>query len=94
LFFYCGNNLIIVAKNVFGGIILVYSTLPKQEQDSLEGYECNCRQYYFDDLPGRAIYCDKHLLMWLFGIPHWIALLIGVAIVIIYTLIGGFYAVA
>ncbi|MFA5296322.1 MAG: sodium:solute symporter family protein [Methanoregulaceae archaeon] len=34
------------------------------------------------------------VLMWLFGIPHWIALLIGAAIVTGYTVIGGLYAVA
>jgi SSS family transporter len=34
------------------------------------------------------------VLMWLFGIPHWMALLIGAAIVTIYTVIGGLYAVA
>jgi len=34
------------------------------------------------------------VLMWLFGLPHWIALLIGAAIVTIYTVIGGLYAVA
>ena len=34
------------------------------------------------------------VLMWLFGLPHWLALLIGAAIVTIYTVIGGFYAVA
>ncbi|WAC06066.1 MAG: sodium:solute symporter family protein [Methanoregula sp.] len=34
------------------------------------------------------------VLMWLFGLPHWMALLIGAAIVTIYTVIGGLYAVA
>jgi SSS family transporter len=34
------------------------------------------------------------VLMWLFGLPHWLALLIGAAIVTIYTVIGGLYAVA
>ena len=34
------------------------------------------------------------VLMWLFGIPHWVALLIGAAIVTAYTVIGGLYAVA
>jgi SSS family transporter len=34
------------------------------------------------------------VLMWLFGLPHWIALLIGAAIVTLYTVIGGLYAVA
>jgi SSS family solute:Na+ symporter len=34
------------------------------------------------------------VLMWLFGLPHWIALLIGAAIVTAYTVIGGLYAVA
>ena len=34
------------------------------------------------------------VLMWLFGLPHWIALLIGAAIVTIYTVIGGLYAVS
>jgi len=34
------------------------------------------------------------VLMWLFGIPHWIALLLGAAIVTAYTVIGGLYAVA
>ncbi|MDI6719322.1 MAG: sodium:solute symporter family protein [Methanomicrobiales archaeon] len=34
------------------------------------------------------------VLMWLFGIPHIYALLIGAAIVTIYTVIGGLYAVA
>jgi SSS family solute:Na+ symporter len=32
--------------------------------------------------------------MWLFGLPHWLALLIGAAIVTVYTVIGGLYAVA
>jgi len=34
------------------------------------------------------------VLMWLFGLPHWLALLIGAAIVTVYTVIGGLYAVA
>lgn len=34
------------------------------------------------------------VLMWLFGLPHWLALLIGAAIVTAYTVIGGLYAVA
>jgi len=34
------------------------------------------------------------VLMWLFGLPHWIALLIGAAIVTVYTVIGGLYAVS
>jgi SSS family transporter len=34
------------------------------------------------------------VLMWLFGFPHWVALLIGAAIVTAYTVIGGLYAVA
>ena len=34
------------------------------------------------------------VLMWLFGLPHWMALLIGAAIVTLYTVIGGLYAVA
>jgi SSS family transporter len=34
------------------------------------------------------------VLMWLFGFPHWMALLIGAAIVTLYTVIGGLYAVA
>jgi SSS family solute:Na+ symporter len=34
------------------------------------------------------------VLMWLFGLPHWVALLIGAAIVTAYTVIGGLYAVA
>lgn len=34
------------------------------------------------------------VLMWLFGFPHWMALLIGAAIVTAYTVIGGLYAVA
>jgi len=34
------------------------------------------------------------VLMWLFGFPHWIALIIGAAIVTAYTVIGGLYAVA
>lgn len=34
------------------------------------------------------------VLMWLFGLPHWLALLIGAAIVTLYTVIGGLYAVA
>lgn len=34
------------------------------------------------------------VLMWLFGFPHWLALLIGAAIVTAYTVIGGLYAVA
>jgi SSS family transporter len=34
------------------------------------------------------------VLMWLFGLPHWIALLVGAAIVTIYTVIGGLYAVS
>ncbi|HJX56521.1 MAG TPA: sodium:solute symporter family protein [Methanoregula sp.] len=34
------------------------------------------------------------VLMWLFGLPHWMALLIGAAIVTVYTVIGGLYAVA
>jgi SSS family transporter len=34
------------------------------------------------------------VLMWLFGIPHWVALIIGAAIVTAYTVIGGLYAVA
>jgi SSS family transporter len=34
------------------------------------------------------------VLMWLFGLPHWLALLIGAVIVTIYTVIGGLYAVA
>jgi SSS family transporter len=34
------------------------------------------------------------VLMWLFGLPHWLALLIGALIVTIYTVIGGLYAVA
>lgn len=33
------------------------------------------------------------VLMWLFSIPHWLALLIGAAIVTAYTVIGGLYAV-
>jgi SSS family solute:Na+ symporter len=33
------------------------------------------------------------VLMWLFGLPHWLALLIGALIVTIYTVIGGLYAV-
>lgn len=33
------------------------------------------------------------VLMWLFGIPHWLALLIGAVIVTAYTVIGGLYAV-
>ncbi|MDD3135585.1 MAG: sodium/solute symporter [Methanoregula sp.] len=34
------------------------------------------------------------VLMWLFGFPHWLALIIGAAIVTAYTVIGGLYAVA
>lgn len=34
------------------------------------------------------------VLMWLFGLPHWLALIIGAAIVTVYTVIGGLYAVA
>ena len=34
------------------------------------------------------------VLMWLFGFPHWLALLIGAAILTVYTVIGGLYAVA
>lgn len=34
------------------------------------------------------------VLMWLFGLPHGVALLIGAAIVTVYTVIGGLYAVA
>ena len=34
------------------------------------------------------------VLMWLFGIPHGVALLVGAAIVTGYTVIGGLYAVA
>jgi SSS family solute:Na+ symporter len=34
------------------------------------------------------------VLMWLFGLPHWLALVIGALIVTIYTVIGGLYAVA
>ena len=34
------------------------------------------------------------VLIWLFGIPHWLALLIGAIVVIIYTVIGGLYAIA
>jgi len=34
------------------------------------------------------------VLIWLFGIPHWLALLIGALVVIIYTVVGGLYAVA
>lgn len=34
------------------------------------------------------------VLMLLFGLPHWMALLIGAAIVTVYTVIGGLYAVA
>ncbi len=34
------------------------------------------------------------VLMWLFGLPHWAALVIGAAIVTVYTVIGGLYAVA
>jgi SSS family solute:Na+ symporter len=34
------------------------------------------------------------VLMWLFGFPHWLALLIGAAIVTVYTVIGGLYAIA
>ena len=34
------------------------------------------------------------VLMWLFGFPHWLALIIGAAIVTCYTVIGGLYAVA
>jgi SSS family transporter len=34
------------------------------------------------------------VLMWLFGLPHWLALLIGAFIVTVYTVIGGLYAVA
>ncbi len=34
------------------------------------------------------------VLMWLFGLPHWLALLLGAAIVTVYTVIGGLYAVA
>jgi SSS family solute:Na+ symporter len=34
------------------------------------------------------------VLMWLFGLPHWLALLTGAAIVTVYTVIGGLYAVA
>ena len=34
------------------------------------------------------------VLMWLFGLPHWLALLIGAAIVTLYTVLGGLYAVA
>jgi SSS family transporter len=34
------------------------------------------------------------VLMWLFGLPHWVALLIGAAIVTVYTVIGGLYAVS
>ncbi|OPX66231.1 MAG: sodium/panthothenate symporter [Methanoregulaceae archaeon PtaB.Bin056] len=33
------------------------------------------------------------VLMWIFGLPHWIALLLGAFIVTIYTVIGGLYAV-
>ena len=34
------------------------------------------------------------VLIWLFGIPHWLALLIGAIVVIVYTVIGGLYAIA
>jgi SSS family solute:Na+ symporter len=34
------------------------------------------------------------VLMWLFGLPHWMALLLGATIVTLYTVIGGLYAVA
>ena len=34
------------------------------------------------------------VLIWLFGIPHWMALLIAAVIVALYTVIGGLYAVA
>lgn len=34
------------------------------------------------------------VLIWLFGIPHWMALVIGAAIVTAYTVLGGLYAVA
>lgn len=34
------------------------------------------------------------VLMWLFSLPHWLALLLGAAIVTVYTVIGGLYAVA
>ena len=34
------------------------------------------------------------VLTLLFGIPHWLALLIGAIVVIIYTVIGGLYAIA
>jgi len=34
------------------------------------------------------------VLIWLFGIPHWLALLIGAIVVVIYTVIGGLYAIA
>jgi SSS family solute:Na+ symporter len=34
------------------------------------------------------------VLMWLFGLPHWLALILGAAIVTVYTVIGGLYAVA
>lgn len=33
------------------------------------------------------------VLMWLFGLPHWMALITGACIVTIYTVIGGLYAV-
>src|SRR5690606_38957818 len=33
------------------------------------------------------------VLMWIFGLPHWVALLLGAFIVTIYTVIGGLYAV-
>jgi SSS family solute:Na+ symporter len=33
------------------------------------------------------------VLMWIFNLPHWLALIIGVVIVTIYTVIGGLYAV-
>ncbi|MCQ8894508.1 MAG: sodium:solute symporter family protein [Methanolinea sp.] len=33
------------------------------------------------------------VLMWIFSLPHWLALLLGACIVTIYTVIGGLYAV-
>ncbi len=33
------------------------------------------------------------VLMWIFNLPHWIALLLGAFIVTVYTVIGGLYAV-
>ncbi|MDR2856116.1 MAG: sodium:solute symporter family protein [Methanomicrobiales archaeon] len=34
------------------------------------------------------------VLIWLFDVPHWLALLVGATVVIIYTVIGGLYAIS